>query len=90
MAEWGFEASLVIKRAMRARAWDYAKLADALKALGMRRSAAVINRRINRGNFSAGFLLACLNVLGGEENDCTDAGTKATNSDTRASGAVRK
>jgi len=30
---------------------------------GINRSAAAINRRINRANFTAGFLLACLRAL---------------------------
>ena len=61
--EWGYEASLLVKRGMYARAWGYQELSEALRPLGIKRSAAVINRRINRGNFSAGFLLACLKVL---------------------------
>lgn len=63
MDEWGAEASLLIKRQMQARNWGYRELAEALRPLGVKRSAAVINRRVNRGNFSAGFLLACLSVL---------------------------
>jgi hypothetical protein len=63
MAEWGYEASLLVKRGMRDRGWGYSELAEALKTQGIKRSVEVINRRINRGNFSAGFLLACLYVL---------------------------
>lgn len=61
--EWGFEASLMVKRAMLERSWGYQELSDALQSLGIKRSPAVLNRRINRGNFNAGFLLACLYVL---------------------------
>lgn len=60
---WGSEATRLIKRAMKARNWGYPELAEALKTQGVKRSAAVINRRINRGNFPAWFLLACLYVL---------------------------
>lgn len=67
MEEWGLEASLMVKRAMRERDWGYHELSDALQPLGIKRSAAVLNRRINRGNFSAGFLLACLEVLQAKE-----------------------
>ncbi|WP_162897157.1 DUF6471 domain-containing protein [Chromobacterium rhizoryzae] len=63
MEEWGLEASLMVKRAMRERGWGYQELSDALQPLGIKRSTAVLNRRINRGNFSAGFMLACLHVL---------------------------
>ncbi len=61
--EWGFKAMLQVKRGMYARGWGYQELSEALRPLGFKRSATVINRRINRGNFSAGFLLACLEVL---------------------------
>ncbi|MGT2458971.1 DUF6471 domain-containing protein [Cupriavidus basilensis] len=63
MEAWSLEACFMVKRAMKARGWGYQELAEALRALGIKRSATVINRRINRGNFSAGFLLACLEVL---------------------------
>lgn len=63
MEEWGLEACQMVKRAMRERGWGYQELSDALQPLGIKRSATVLNRRINRGNFSAGFLLACLEVL---------------------------
>ncbi|AXE34651.1 hypothetical protein DK843_10280 [Chromobacterium phragmitis] len=69
--EWGMEAYRMVKQAMLKRGWGYQELSAALQPLGIRRSAAVLNRRINRGNFSAGFLLACLYVLqdkGAEEN----------------------
>ena len=61
--EWSCVASRRLRGAMRARGWGYAELAEALRKLGIKRSAAVINRRINRGNFTAGFFLACLKVL---------------------------
>lgn len=64
MDEWGFKAELLIKLGMQQRAWGYRELAEALNAVGIRGSGAVINRRINRGNFNAGFFLACLAVLG--------------------------
>lgn len=61
---WGLQASALLKGAMRERGWGYGELSEALKPLGIKRSAAVINRRINRGNFNAGFLLACLQAMG--------------------------
>jgi hypothetical protein len=74
MEYWGLEATRLIKRGMQARNWGYQELAEALKTQGVKRSAAVINRRINRGNFPAGFLLACLNVL--EKAPSNAAGVK--------------
>lgn len=67
LEEWGLEACQMVKRAMRERGWGYQELSDALKTQGIKRSATVLNRRINRGNFSAGFLLACLSVLQAKE-----------------------
>ncbi|WP_434514424.1 DUF6471 domain-containing protein [Dechloromonas sp. ARDL1] len=64
MDEWGFKAELLIKRGMQQRAWGYRELAEALNEVGIRGNGPTINRRINRGNFNAGFLLACLSVLG--------------------------
>lgn len=64
MDRWGQKAELLIKRGMHRRGWGYRELAEALNAVGFRGTAAVINRRINRGNFNAGFLLVCLAVLG--------------------------
>lgn len=61
---WGAEASLLLRRVMNNRGWGYQELAEALQDIGSMQSAAVINRRINRGNFSAGFFLMCLQALG--------------------------
>lgn len=63
---WALEASRLIKQALLERGWGYRELAEALRSQGIGRSVAVINRRINRGNFSAGFFLACLQAMGGE------------------------
>ncbi|NYT66869.1 hypothetical protein H0A58_12960 [Alcaligenaceae bacterium] len=57
------EADLMLKRHMIRLDWGYQDLAEALKPLGITRTATAINRRINRGNFSAGFLLACLAAM---------------------------
>lgn len=61
---WGLQASVLLKGAMRDRGWGYSELSEALKPLGIKRSATVINRRINRGNFNAGFLIVCLHAMG--------------------------
>gem|GEM_PF-1266574 len=67
MSEWGFEATRLIKEGMLRRKWGFSELADALRSQGIWRSSTVINRRINRQNFSAGFFLACLFVLAENE-----------------------
>jgi len=88
MEEWGEQASELIKREMQARDWGYDELAEALKSQGLKRSAAVINRRINRGNFSAGFLLVCLSVLEYGKGGAT--GTKAPTGAAKVSTATQK
>jgi hypothetical protein len=61
---WGQRAVLLIKNAMTEAGWTYGDLAQHLKAeLDVEMSAVALNRRINRGNFSAGFLLMCREVL---------------------------
>lgn len=54
------EASEILKFGMMKRGWGYKELSEALRTMGIIRSAAAINRRINRGNFTAGFFLACI------------------------------
>lgn len=54
------EAREILQFAMMKRGWGYKELAEALRTMGITRSAAAINRRINRGNFTAGFFLACI------------------------------
>lgn len=55
---------MLIKTAMTDLSWGYRELAEGLEAeFGVKISTVALNRRINRGNFSAGFLLMCLNVL---------------------------
>lgn len=60
MQDFEVEAGLMIKRHMIRLGWTYTNLAEALQPLGVVRTSTVINRRINRGNFSAGFFLACI------------------------------
>lgn len=61
---WGERAATLIKTAMTDLNWGYRELAEGLEAgFGVEISAVALNRRINRGNFSAGFLLMCLEVL---------------------------
>lgn len=60
---WNAEACELLKLSMTRRGWGYRELSEALRAQGINRSAAAINRRINRANFTAGFLLACLRAL---------------------------
>jgi hypothetical protein len=62
---WGQRAGTLIKTRLEEKNWTYGNLANALKQnLGVDIAATALNRRVNRGNFSAGFLLMCKDVLG--------------------------
>lgn len=63
MLDFEAQADVMLKRHMMRLGWGYRDLAEALQPLGITRTATAINRRINRGNFSAGFLLACLAAM---------------------------
>lgn len=43
---------------------DYEELSSRLKVIGVVEPAAILNRKINRGTFSADFFLQCLLVIG--------------------------
>ena len=51
---------------------SYEQLAERLKAHGVVVSPRVLNNRINRGNFSAGFALTLLQVFGVKTLQLTD------------------
>jgi hypothetical protein len=61
--DWGSEARRVLKVEMEARSWGYRDLSEHLAKMGVDIDPPTINRRINRANFSAGFLLMCLKVM---------------------------
>jgi len=68
MPAWESAAKRLLRTEMRRREWRYQRLSSELKVkLGIVESAGRLNRKVNRGRFSAGFLLACLEVLGVEE-----------------------
>lgn len=56
------------KRQLRAemamRGMRYTGLAEALKGMGVTETATQLNRKINRGKFSAAFFLQCLVAMG--------------------------
>ncbi len=63
--EWEEAAKRLLRVEMARRGWRYQRLALELKLrLGVVESTAQLTRKINRGKFSAAFLLACLEVMG--------------------------
>ncbi len=61
---WGQQASVLLKGVMESRGWGFRQLSEQLATVGADMTAPAINRRINRGNFTAGFLLMCLEAMG--------------------------
>lgn len=60
---WGQQVSLLLKQVMDSRGWGFRQLSEQLATMGIDMTAPTVNRRINRGNFSAGFLLMCLEAM---------------------------
>lgn len=62
-APWGERAKVILKAQLVDADVGYEELSRRLKGIGTVESAAVINRKINRGTFAAEFFLQCLAVL---------------------------
>lgn len=61
---WDARAKGLLKAELARRGVTYAQLAEKLKAIGVNETTASITNKINRGRFTAVFLLQCLDVLG--------------------------
>lgn len=61
--KWGSRACEFIKTELDKRGMSYRELAEALGREGMEISPGAVNLRVNRGEFSAGFLFSCLRAL---------------------------
>jgi len=61
---WELLAKRLLRAEMARKGATYKTLARELEKLGVFESPAQINRKVTRGKFSAGFLLACLAALG--------------------------
>jgi hypothetical protein len=67
ISDWETAAKRLLRSEMTRRQWRYQRLSLELKLkLGIEESTAQLTRKVSRGKFSAGFLLACLEVLGVE------------------------
>ena len=65
--EWESRATLLLKVEMTKSRMNFKALARRLESLNIVETPAQVNRKVNRGKFSAAYLLACLEVLGVEE-----------------------
>ena len=61
---WEARAKNLIKSELKRVGLGYEELADRLSDIGVRENARNLNNKINRGGFSAAFLLQCLSVIG--------------------------
>jgi len=62
--DYSEEAKGILKGALKRRGATYAQLVLALKEIGVDESEANLRNKISRGNFSASFLLQCLDAIG--------------------------
>ena len=62
---WDKFAQSLIKETLDRRGWGYAELSELLTEINMGKKIlpATLNRRINRGGFSAGFFFLCMEAL---------------------------
>jgi 3-mercaptopyruvate sulfurtransferase SseA len=63
-ADWDRQAKGIVKAELKRRGLTYEQLAEQLAAIGVRDSARNITNKINRGRFTAVFMLQCLEAMG--------------------------
>lgn len=61
---WTMHARNLLKGELTRRGVSYADLADRLKQIGVKETPENIRNKINRGTFSAAFLLQALHAIG--------------------------
>lgn len=62
--DWSEEAKGLLKAELKRRNITYGGLVRALEDIGVRETEANLRNKISRGNFSAAFLLQCLDAIG--------------------------
>ena len=60
---WGDVAKGLLRAELKRRDLTYGDLAERLKPLGIEETANAIAKKVNRGTFSAAFLLASLRAI---------------------------
>lgn len=61
---WNEAAKGLLRAELKRRDLTYIGLADRLKAVGVDETPNSIAKKVNRGTFSAAFLLACMKAIG--------------------------
>jgi hypothetical protein len=69
-SEWIAEVKSLLKAELKRKNVTYDQLAIKLRAIGVDETTENINNKINRGKFSAIFLLQCMKVLGMQMEAC--------------------
>ena len=64
--EFETKAKNILKSELRRRAVNCAQLAAKLSVMGIAETEQNINNKINRGGFTAAFLLQCLSAIGSD------------------------
>ncbi len=67
LPEWEERATRLLRVEMAKKKMNFKRLARCLEDLNIDETPPQVNRKVNRGKFSAAYLLACLEVLGVEE-----------------------
>jgi len=62
--DWSEFAKGVIRSELKRRNMTYAGLVSALAEIGVRETEPNLRNKISRGNFSAAFMLQCLDAMG--------------------------
>jgi hypothetical protein len=64
LTDWDRKARGIIKAEMKRRDLSYQQLAERLEAIGVHDTQRNLINKVNRGKFSAAFLLQCLEAIG--------------------------
>jgi hypothetical protein len=63
---WAHKAKVLLKLELKKRRMTYKQLGEKLGEIGVQMTTATLSSRISRAQFSAGFFIQCLEVVGCE------------------------
>lgn len=70
--DWEARAARLLRVEMSKRSVSFKALSRSLERLGVNETPAQVSRKINRGKYSAAYMLACLEALGVKELSMAD------------------
>lgn len=62
--EWQNRAKGLLRAELAKRNIDYGELVERLAAIGVKESTTNISNKLNRGTFTAAFMIQCLDAIG--------------------------